>query len=398
MRSLDANPRLLAAFHALQMTLFPISVMTLFWNHRIGMSMTEILVVQGIFGLTMAVFEFPSGYIADRVGYRRTLVLASLLGVAGWGLYVAADSLASVIAAEMVLGVAISMASGCDSALLYESLREREREEEFGQWSGRVRFWGQSAEGTAALVAGVLYVWWPRLPFLLQVVVMTANVFVALALVEPHRHLPDPTPHWQQVRGMLRHMFIDERRLAAVVLLTIVLGMASFVPVWLVPLYAVGAGVPTEWIGPIWAVANYTVAIASLFSDRVGRGLGMMPTLLLCLGLVAAGYAGLGLTYAAFGFVFYFCLTIMRGLFGPLLLHQEQRLIPSSDRAGFLSLRSLLFRVSFFAIGPAVGAAVDAHGMHPVLLALGAGFTGLGLIGWLWLRRRYGTAPIRTEP
>lgn len=386
MRTLAGNPRLLAAYHALQMTLFPISVMTLFWNHRIGMSMTEILLVQGIFGLTMAVFEFPSGYIADRVGYRLTLVSAAVLGVGGWGLYVAADSIGSVIAAEVVLGVSISMASGCDSALLYESLRESGTEDDFGIWSGRVRFWGQAAEGSAALAAGVLYVWWPRLPFLLQVVVMIANVFVALALVEPRRHLPDPTPHWQQVRGMVRHMFVGDRRLTAVVFLTIVLGMASFVPVWLIPLYATGAGVPTEWIGPIWAVANYTVAIASLFSDRVGRGLGMMPTLLLCVGLIVAGYTGLGLTYAAFGFAFYFLLTTMRGLFGPLLLHQEQRLIPSSDRAGFLSLRSLLFRLTFFAIGPAVGAAVDARGMHPVLLGLGAGFGLLGLVGWLWLR------------
>ena len=62
---------------------------------------------------------------------------------------------------------------------------------------------------------------------------------------------------------------VGDRRLTSVVLLTVVLGMASFVPVWLVPLYATGAGVSEAWIGPIWAAANYIVAIASLMSTRM---------------------------------------------------------------------------------------------------------------------------------
>jgi MFS family permease len=384
--SLAVNPRLLAAFHGLQMTLFPISIMTLFWKHRIGMSMTEILAVQAIFGLTMAIFEFPSGYIADRIGYRRTLMWSSLLSIVGWSVYATADSMALVIVSESILGVSIAMASGCDSALMYESLKELDREDEFTRWNGRVRFWGQTCEGTAALVAGALYVWSPRLPFAMQAVVWMANLAIAWRMVEPARHVPRIENHWRQIRSMVHHAFVENRHLTAVVALTIILGMAAFVPVWLVPLYATGAGLDAAWIGPMWAVANYTVAFGSLFSDRISRTLGLMPTLLLCIAFVAAGYAGLALTYGLFGFAWYFCLTAMRGVFAPALHHEENRLIPSSDRAGFLSLRSLVFRLLFFVIGPIVGIAVDAHGQHPVLAVLGAAMTCLGLAAWWWLR------------
>ena len=129
------------------MTLFPISIMTLFWKHDIGMSMTEILVVQGFFGFVMALFEFPSGYVADRIGYRKTLVGASALAAVGWGTYSVADSIALVVVAEAILGVSVSMVSGADTALLYESLRAADRESQFARWSGRVRFWGQTGEG-----------------------------------------------------------------------------------------------------------------------------------------------------------------------------------------------------------------------------------------------------------
>ena len=103
--------------------------------------------------------------------------------------------------------------------------------------------------------------------------------------------------------------------------------------------------------------------------------------------LIGVGYAGLGLAHALFGFAFYFCLTTMRGFIGPALAHQEQRLIPSSDRAGFLSLRSLLFRMCFLVVGPVVGAAVDRYGQHDVLLIVGVFFVSFGCLALEWARR-----------
>jgi len=383
----DANAGLLCAYRALQMTLFPVAVVTLFWKDRIGLDMAEILTLQGLFGLSMAVFEFPSGYLADRLGYRRTLFAAALVHAAGWSLYLVADDFASVLAAEVVLGLGQSLVSGADHALLFESLAASEREGEFARWDGRVRFFGQTAEGTAALVAGLLYAWAPRLPFVLQLVVWLANAVVAWRLVDVPREPVERRGHLREIASMVAEVFVRNRRLRAVVLLTIVLGLASFVPVWLVPLYAREAGVATAWLGPIWAVANYTVALGSLWSHRVRRALGLSATLLLCSALIAVGYAGLGLTHAAYGFAFYFALTTMRGLFGPVLLHEEQRLIPSSDRAGYLSLRSLAFRLAFLALAPAIGAAIDARGQHAVLLVVGAGLVAASLLGWKRVRR-----------
>ena len=154
------------------------------------MSMREIMLLQGTFGLAMALFEFPSGYIADRMGYRRALILASILSAVGWTIYTRADSIAHIFVAEAVLGIALSLVSGTDAALLYESLLETGAEREFGRWNGRVRFFGQLGEGTAAIIAGFLYASWHRLPFLIEIFVWVVNLYVALQLVEPARHRP----------------------------------------------------------------------------------------------------------------------------------------------------------------------------------------------------------------
>jgi len=396
MPALERNPRLLCAFHGLQMTLFPVAIITLFWQQRLGMSIHDMLLLQGLFGLSVAIFEFPSGYLADRLGYRRSLIIGSALNTLGWAAYCVADGFWGAALAEGLLGLGISLISGTDAALMYESLKETGSEGAFRRWDGRFRFFGQASEGTAALFAGGLFMFEPRLPFVLQIGVWIAAAVVAWRMVEPARHLPEPGGHLRRIGRMLRTVLGGDRQLASIVLLTILLGMSSFIPVWLIPLYATGAGVPEVWIGPMWAVANFIVAIASLSSDRVVERFGLLPTLLACVALVATGYFGLALSYGTFGFVFYFLLNIERGLCGPALLHEEQKLVPSSDRAGFLSLRSLLFRALFLAIGPLIGFQVDAHGQHDVLFVVGAAMT-VSTVGaamtvstlgaWLWLRR-----------
>lgn len=385
-RALAVNLRRLATFNALQMALFPVAILTLYQRQTIGLDMQEILLIQGIFGLSMVVLEFPSGYIADRIGYRRTLLIASAVAFAGWCLYLVADSFTGLLLAEIVLGISMALISGCDSALLYESLLEMGEEDSFTRWTGRVRFAGQATEGTAALVAGVLFTISPILPFLLQLPVWAANFVVCLGLREPARHVPPEPNHLRRMLAITRTALWERADLRSVIALTVTLGLTSFLLVWIVPLYAIEAGLPAAWIGPMWTVANYVVAITALASDRLDRRIGTANLTLLGLLLVAIGYTGLASVTAWWGFAFYFFLTAIRGLVAPALKHREQRLLPSGDRAGFLSLGSLLFRLSFFALGPAVGWWIDQAGFHQAIGGTGAFLFVLTALAW-WKAR-----------
>src|SRR5687767_11979409 len=105
MTSLQGNPARLCAYRALQMCLFPMAVLTVFHRDVIDMSMRDIFLLQGAFGLAMLLVELPTGYLADRIGYRRTLMLAATVMAAGWGIYASAGGLAAIVVAEVVLGV-----------------------------------------------------------------------------------------------------------------------------------------------------------------------------------------------------------------------------------------------------------------------------------------------------
>ncbi len=387
MSHVQNNLARLCWFRACQMSLFPIAIITVFWKIEIGLNMAQIMLLQALFGLALAIFEFPSGYIADRLGYRTALIMASGLMVVGWSTYLFASSFWWVLAAELTLGVAHSLISGTDSAIMYESLANMGRTEAFEQWAGRTRFWGQSAEATTALLAGVLFAWWSRLPFVLVCLTWLVNLGIALSLTEPSRQRPVSTSHWQQVRDICRYVTRRQPALLALFAFGVPLGLGSFLPVWLIPLHAHDGGAPTSWLGPIWAVANYSVALAAIGSYRIRMRFGQLPTLLACVVLMAVGYAGLGLSHHLFGFAFYYVLTTMRGLNNPILQAAEQRLIPSDNRAGLVSFHSLISRLTFAVVGPLVGLAVDRWGQHAVFLGIGAVLSVAAVLGWGWLRR-----------
>jgi MFS family permease len=382
---LERNLSLLGVFRALQMTMFPIAIVPLYWRDELGLAMSEIFLIQAMFGLFAAVFEFPGGFVADRIGYRVSMIIATACSFAGWITLGFAGDIWSILLGELLLAASLSLTSGTDAALLYESLLELDREPEFARWFGRTRSIGAVAEGSAALLAGLLFAIWSPLPFFLQAGVWCINAVIAWLLIEPLRHRPHVPEVWAKVRELFHFAAIRKPALRASMGVLLVLGLATFVPVWIVAIYAEKAGVPIVWIGPIWAAANYTVALGLWLSDRVGEELGLGRALHLCVALLALGFAGLGWSEALFGFVFYYAICLARGLNGPLLGHVQQRLIPSADRASLLSINSLLFRASFFLLGPVIGLGIDRMGEHAMLLISGAVAVPLGAVAVVWL-------------
>src|SRR5688572_26272139 len=117
------------------------------------MSFTAIMVLQSIFSATIVVFEFPSGYVADRVGYRASLLIGAAFWTIGWSVYGFGTTFAAMVVAEVLLGIGLSFTSGADSALLYVSVAPDQRAS-YLHWEGRVRAAAQTSEAASSAIGG----------------------------------------------------------------------------------------------------------------------------------------------------------------------------------------------------------------------------------------------------
>jgi MFS family permease len=395
MKNLHGNIRKLYAFSFLQMMLFPMAIITLFWKDHIGLTLAQILLLQSIFSLATIVLDYPAGYVSDRLGYRVALTIASLFGIAGWGIYTIAASFADVLLAEILLGISYSFISGSDSALLYETLRAEGKEQLYAHYEGRMNGFAQGGEALGALFAGVIYAAAPLLPFFLQIAVWIAALGVTRQLVETPRESAVPgRSHLAAALQTARYAFLDNRHLRYTILLNMLLGIASFFPVWLIQPYMRQSGVPLAWFGPAWAGANLTVALCAMASHRVHGRLGDRRMVLLFVALIFAGYFGLGMIGGLWGFLFYYLLTGMRGMRGPMMLTHTQTESPSANRAAVLSLQSLSFRLFFACTGPFVGKLADAVGVQKTFHLLFYAFlVALPPLAVLFMKTCHGRKP-----
>ncbi|MBJ6725413.1 MFS transporter [Geomesophilobacter sediminis] len=388
---LRGNLNKLYAYSFLKMTLFPMAVITLFWKDHIGLSLTQILLIQSILSFVMVLFEYPAGYVSDRLGYRAALNIASLLGLAGWGLYTVAHHFGDVLAAEILLGISLSFISGADSALLFETLRDAGKETFYARHEGRMNGFAQLGEACGALFAGALYAVAPLLPFFLQIGVWFLALLIARSLVEPVRSIAPRVSHLSEALRTARYVFWDNPRLRSTMLLNAALGISSFYPVWLIQPYLQHSKVPIAWFGPIWTGANLTVAASAVLSHRMQQRLGERRMVLFFLVLVWIGYLGLGWCGGIGAFLFYYLLTTMRGLRGPMMLDLTQRESPSANRAGILSLQTLCFRLLFTCTGPVIGILSDRGGVRGALQYLCFAFVVvLPPLAFLFLRNLHG--------
>ena len=74
---MNTNIRKIYSYRILLSMLFPVPTIVLFWQ-RHGMSLTDVMVLQSLFSIAMVVFEIPSGYLADIIGRKKTLIYAAI--------------------------------------------------------------------------------------------------------------------------------------------------------------------------------------------------------------------------------------------------------------------------------------------------------------------------------
>ena len=135
--------------------------------------------------LVMAL-EVPTGWFADRFGYRRSLILGSLLQVAGMICCWLAEGVPGLIVACLLVAVADAFRSGADQALLYRSCVALDRESEFQRIEARSRSVQVIALAGLIVAGGAIATSWGfGAAWAAETLLCACGCAVAAAMVEP---------------------------------------------------------------------------------------------------------------------------------------------------------------------------------------------------------------------
>ncbi|MFG1607588.1 MFS transporter [Actinoplanes sp. NPDC049265] len=141
--------------------------------------------------LSSAAFEVPTGVLSDRLGRRGTMIAGAVVMVAAHVGYAGAPGYSLLLAAVVLEGLATALWSGNNEALLYDTLLEAGRPDEFARHSGRVNSMFQIALALAAPIGGVVAgAWSLRTVVVLSILPQVLCVVIAFGIREPLVHGP----------------------------------------------------------------------------------------------------------------------------------------------------------------------------------------------------------------
>lgn len=341
----------------------------------LGLSMEQIFKLQAIFGITVAVLEVPSGYLSDLWGRKNTLIIGALVTAIGFTWLCFIKSYTSLILYEMLIALGLSLVSGTDLSILYDSLHLTGSDRKASAKAmGSIHFSQLSAESVASVLGGALATLSFAWPLAVHAIISWIPLFVALTLYEPKEAKKEEHDHWKNIKTILFEVFKRDSLLRLIFINLVVWGLSTFIAVWIFQRYWQEAKVDLTYFGLLWAGYNLLAGFVGKWAHFFEEKIGVTAVLLLLAIFPVIGYLGMGYKVGLLGIVFGLCFQFSRGLNQVILRDALNSRIDNKFRATINSLSSLFFRLGFALVGPAIGYAIDHSGLTQTLQLIGVCF------------------------
>lgn len=380
------NITLLFLIKGLRWFMVMIPILVLFYRD-LGLSMQQVFLTQAIFSFIMVIGQVPTGYFADVVGRKPSIIIGTTLSALGFIVYSFAYGFNMILIAEILLGFGSSFISGADSALLYDTLVEAKSQENYKKMEGRITSIGNFAEGIASIIGGVLATISLRFPIYLQTIIMIVALPLPYFLYEVKHHRTQIKGHLRNMLRIINYSVRENKQIKWLIIYSAILSTTTLNFIWFIQPYWQNVGLPLALFGISWAALQFSVAFFSLISHRTEKVLGDSKTLILMCVLAALGYFGLGTVQSLWGSLFMLIIYFVWGTNGPVLKGYVNKLIPTEMRATVLSLKEMGTRLLFVVVGPLAGWLADIYSFSTALILSGVIFLILGCFALIFLRK-----------
>ena len=330
------NIRLMYLLALLQGMVFYAPIATLYRQAQ-GVSIAQITQIESLSLALSILLELPWGILADRIGYKRTMVFCSWLYFASKLVFWQASGFGGFLAERVMLSVVFAGLSGVDTTILYLSCKGDQVQKVFGIYESL---------GTAGLLAASVFFSALlqsnyRLAALLTAVSYGAAALLSLGL-EDIGPMTARKPALESFGEAFRSTLRNKRLLLFLLAVALLSETHQTITVFLNQLKYQSCGLNDAAIGVLYTAATL-LGLLGRFSWLVTRKMGTRVSLLLFAGTAAAACLTLALTGSAAPAVLgILSLRLSNCLFQPLQMLIQNQEVHTECRATALSIHAVI--------------------------------------------------------
>ncbi|APW97649.1 MFS transporter [Halobiforma lacisalsi AJ5] len=384
--------------------IWPVFTLFLLWN---DLTYAQIGTLSALSAVLVVSLEVPTGYVADRYGRRLVLGTAMLAMAVSTAGFVVADAFLEFAALYALWALSMALQSGTADAWLYDALGGgTKRDGVFTRVRGRGGAVHQWTSAVTMIGGGFLYVVHPTYPFVASALLNAVGVLVVVAMPQNQRFEESSAEGSAEDRlGVRESLSILAARLGAPGLRTFVAYVALFFgivhaadtyvqPITVDVLRAqvggalegvtvAGIAVQSEaLLGIVYAGFALVAAVASYHADTARRWLGLRRVLRYLPVCVAVSFL-LPLAVSALAVPIFFGMKAGQALSKPLVGQYLNDRTGDAGRATVLSAVSMVYAAVRAPLMPLAGVVADGTAPTVAVAALGSGFLGVAVVGFL---------------
>lgn len=314
------------------------SISTLYRQAR-GLSLAEYAIIDGFSYLFQLAFEIPFGMLADRIGYKKTLVFSNGIYLISRVIFWQAFGFTDFLLERLFFSMALAGLSGLDVSILYLSCGKQDSQKIFGRYS---------AFGTAGMLTGclifTLFLSTNYSAAAFGTVISYCLAFLLSFFVTDVRDT-EPKEDKPSLRRLLDvcKITLRDKRFLLFILADALLAYGTWaVSVMLNQGKYISLGLTEQHIGII-ELAFAAIALTAAWSAALTRKLGFKRFFVLATGTVAASALVMGITgNALLAIICGATVELAYGLVQPLISDLYSKRVTVSDRATQLSVYAMI--------------------------------------------------------
>ena len=359
------------------------AVLVPFFKSR-GLNQFEIQSLQAIFQVMIFVMEVPTGVVGDWLGRKWSLGLSGLLMGIGFNLYANMTGFWMLAVVEVLLAMGVAFKSGSDQALIYDSLKEGDKEDLFGGVLAKARILSLLGLSLGSMV-GSWSLNWIDMDALVRLtgIVMLIGWGLSWGFYEPDIKSETEETRWKKIMVNGWRGVINNRSVRWLIIEgALVYGLGYYV-IWLYQVRLAGLGVKIAYFGLFHSVLTWLqigwMGIWGKWRTKIKAEWLMkwMPV------IVGLGYGIVAGWNSWVGVVIWFGLSGVLGLTSREMLSVEiQKHVKSEVRATVISFSGMARSLMVALTNPLIGWLVDWN-LKMTLVGLGL----VGLSGY-WVGRK----------
>ncbi|MFX1451031.1 MAG: MFS transporter [Promethearchaeota archaeon] len=349
-------------FNILASMMFVSPVLVPFFTDWGGLNFFQIMLLQSWFLFWFFILEIPTGTVADFLGRKHSLMLASLINVVGALVYGSTPNFFVFMIGEFLWGFSMSLYSGATEAFVYDSLKEINETEKSKKIMGRMESFKLVGIMLGAILGSLIVVIFDLRATMLFVSIPTGLAFfISLTFKEP------PLEENAEKKSYLTILkegvkYLHEHKILNILAIDMIfLACVAYFIIWLYQPMLKGAYVDIFYYGFV-NVALLIIEIIIMNSyERLEKLFRSKKRLVFFTSSITGiGFIIGGLTI----FVPLILLAIfLAGGFGlsrrPLLINYMNKYIPSEKRATVISTATMFEKLFCAIFNPFVGLLVD---------------------------------------